>query len=239
MYHEQYRQGVKGAGHWWFIGKIGLIDALCSSVLPKNDTRAVLDIGCGRGDNLPVLMRYGQVTAMDIASEPLQRIPAEWNVKKICCDACALPFSDDTFNCVCSFDVFEHIADDTRAVAEVVRVLAPGGLLVVTVPAFPSLFGSHDRAIGHFRRYTKHSLRSLFTMMTELRIGFWNCALFPLAAAIRAARRQCPNRMENDRLPTSINALFTNLLRCENHLIRIGMTLPWGLTLYGIFRKAE
>ena len=64
-----------------------------------------------------------------------------------------LPLTSDSFDLITCLDVLEHLEDDRRAVGELARILRPRGLLVMTIPAFQSLWGDHDELYGHFRRY--------------------------------------------------------------------------------------
>ena len=71
-----------------------------------------------------------------------------------------LPFPDAAFDAVTSFDVIYHdwVADDRAAVAEMARVLRPGGALLVRVPALEALRGAHDAEVLTRRRYTRGEL---------------------------------------------------------------------------------
>jgi len=82
-------------------------------------------------------------------------------------------------SCVC-LNVLEHIADDVAALRAMSSVLIPGGVIVLLVPAFPSLYGPIDRNLGHYRRYTLDSLTRL-AAETGLRVRkthYVNCAGF-------------------------------------------------------------
>jgi SAM-dependent methyltransferase len=69
--------------------------------------------------------------------------------------------SDASYDYIYSLNVFEHIEDDHAAAREAHRILRPGGALFIYVPAFLLLFGSMDRKVKHFRRYTRASLSDL------------------------------------------------------------------------------
>ena len=73
-------------------------------------------------------------------------------------DMTDLPLPDRSFDAVVAGEVIEHIEDDRGALSESVRVLRPGGVLALSVPAHPEWFGSSDRWAGHVRRYTRPRL---------------------------------------------------------------------------------
>jgi SAM-dependent methyltransferase len=88
----------------------------------------------------------------------------------------ALLSQAERYKTVISMDCLEHIADDRAALAELVRLVQPGGRLLITVPALPWVFGERDRILGHYRRYTRSSLQALLEgqplVVRELR--YWN-----------------------------------------------------------------
>ena len=70
----------------------------------------------------------------------------------------ALPFADASFTVVCAMDIIEHIADDAPAFAELARVCAPGGALLLAVPLHQSAWTAFDEMVGHHRRYDPAAL---------------------------------------------------------------------------------
>ena len=109
----------------------------------------------------------------------------------VCASALALPFADATFDVVGAFDVIEHCDPEAAAVAELARVLEPGGRLLVSVPAYQWAWSDHDVRAGHHRRYT---LPRLVTAVEGagfrvLRATYGFAAVFPMFAAERAIRR--------------------------------------------------
>jgi SAM-dependent methyltransferase len=127
--------------------------------------RKVVEVGCGLGNFTGMLLDRDAVIAID--SEPLcierlkQRYPDRRNLHALACDAgspefAALArFSPDT--CVC-LNVLEHIEDDAAALQAMASVIAPGGVIVLLVPAFQALYGPIDRNLGHYRRYSRRSM---------------------------------------------------------------------------------
>jgi SAM-dependent methyltransferase len=124
----------------------------------------ILEIGCGTGNLTGFFARHGQVLASDVhlgyLKEARQRLKGIKHVsfQKINLDH-QLPalkrFGADTIVCV---NVLEHIKDDHRVLLQCLRLLKPGGKLLLFVPALPYLFGSMDESYGHFRRYSRPEL---------------------------------------------------------------------------------
>jgi SAM-dependent methyltransferase len=95
----------------------------------------LLDVGCGTGHFSREAQRRGaRVTALDIGIELLRRTRASGVIRAVAGDAGALPFANGTFDVVLSSECIEHTASPERCVAEMIRVLTPGGLLALTCP---------------------------------------------------------------------------------------------------------
>jgi len=138
--------------------------------------RRVMEVGCGIGNFTGTLLDRDMVIALDIdrhCTERLrERYPNRGNLHVVTCDAGNYAFSElagfHPDSCVC-LNVLEHIEDDRAAIAGMASVLAPGGVIVLLLPAFPSLFGPIDKNLGHHRRYTRHSVGRL-AAATGLRV---------------------------------------------------------------------
>jgi SAM-dependent methyltransferase len=153
----------------------------------------------------------------------------------------ALPFADGTFDCVTSFDVIYHrwVRDDAAAVREMARVLRPGGLLLLRVPALKMLWGAHDEAVHSRHRYTRGEVRRLLAAQgfEVLRATYANSLLFPVLAARRTLDR-LTGRQGSDVgfLPAPLERSFAALLRLEAHLVR-HLSLPLGASVFALARK--
>jgi SAM-dependent methyltransferase len=150
------------SSHWWFEGRRRLLGRLLRQLDPRPRHR-VLEVGAGTGANLPLLESLGveQVIACDLSVDALRYAAARSRVALARVDATRLPFASGTMDLVLAADVIEHLDDDAAALREFVRVLKPGGHLVLTVPAFPSLWGPQDIVAHHRRRYQRAPLLSL------------------------------------------------------------------------------
>ena len=102
-----------------------------------------------------------------------------------------MPFDASRFDLITCLDVLEHIEDDRGALRELRRVARPGGVLLITVPAYPRLWSSHDELNRHCRRYTRPALlsRAVEAGWRPLRTTHFNALLLPVAAASRLGER--------------------------------------------------
>lgn len=135
-------------------------------VLPELGQR-VLEVGCGIGNFTEHLLNRELVVAIDDEVECVDRLRARYagqrNLIAFARDGAAALDDLRGFHldsCVC-LNVLEHIEDDEAALRQMTLALEPGSPIVLLVPAFPSLMGPIDRRLGHFRRYTRASLRAL------------------------------------------------------------------------------
>jgi SAM-dependent methyltransferase len=166
---------VEGS-HWWFRGRRRLIaDVIRELAVPT--TAAVLDVGSGTGTNLRLLRELGfsNVSAVD-ASDDAIRFCEEKGLGPVRKgDICALPCPDHAYDLILATDIIEHVDDDAGALAELHRVLRPGGIAILTVPAFPSLWGLQDRVSLHKRRYRRRELEG---RVTEAGLSLRSCFYF-------------------------------------------------------------
>jgi SAM-dependent methyltransferase len=153
----------------------------------------LLDMGCGGGRHAFEAWRRGAiVTALDYSEAELKEVRAVLGAMieadevpatepsgqvggAVNGDALQLPFADDTFDCIIASEVLEHLWADTVAIAELTRVLRPGGRMAVTVPTrWPERVcwaldhHYHDTPGGHVRIYRQHELEEKLE-----RAGLW------------------------------------------------------------------
>lgn len=138
-------------------------------------------------------------------------------------------------------DILEHLDDDLAALREFHRVLKPGGHAVVTVPAYQFLWGEHDLALMHKRRYIPRQLAERYTRVgfREVRLGHVLFLLFPLALG-RLLKRPRPNGKPPEAqikpVPGLVNASLIRLQRLETALSR-WVRFPWGLSVVSVIHK--
>ncbi len=220
--------------HWWFRARREILGRLIARLrLPAQ--AQLLEIGAGAGGNLGMLSRYGTVSAVERDSFARAYASGASGVEvSYGCLPDQVPFNDDSFDLICLFDVLEHIEDDTSALRRVHQLLKPGGRAVVTVPAYQWLYGAHDRAHHHFRRYTARQLQ-LKARNAGLRVdrsGYFNALLFPLIAVRRLQKIATGERDGHDAaLPSRlVNGLLYEIFSAEKYIIPIAL-FPYGTSV--------
>ncbi len=148
-----------------------------------------------------------------------------------------LPFPNESVDVATMLDVLEHIADERETLAEVTRVIRPGGHLLVSVPAYRFLWGAQDDVSMHQRRYSAGLLRQRIedAGLVVRRLTFFNTLLFAPIAGIRLTRRLVPAlRSEksdfNFPSPGPLNRTLTRVFGLESRLVARA-NLPFGVSI--------
>lgn len=230
---------------WWYAGMRAITDALLAGQVPSRDREGrlprLLDAGCGTGHNLRHLRDRARVLGVDLSTEAL-RFCRQRQVPAARASLLDLPLRNGSVEVVTSFDVLYHawVTDDVQALRELVRVLAPGGLLLVRVPALQMLWGAHDEAVHSRHRYTAGELRTLFATagLEVVRTTYCNSLLFPMLAVRRTLDRVLSRHGSDvEFLPAPLEWLFLRLLRIEAFLVGLGVRLPIGASVCALGRK--
>jgi SAM-dependent methyltransferase len=227
--------------HWWYRGRRRVIHAVLRGCdLPPG--ARILDAGCGSGRTLDELARYGRASGVDISEDAVATAKSRGHRDVRLGAIEELPFRDGRFDLVTCLDVVEHTPDDRRTLRELRRVTRPGGLLLVTVPAYQSLWSSHDEVNLHHRRYRASSLRAAAADAgwSPVRDTYFNTLLLPPAAVVRLAeRRRARSRSRSDLAwtPRWLDGVLEWPLRAEARALSAGRRLPAGLSLLGLFRN--
>jgi 2-polyprenyl-3-methyl-5-hydroxy-6-metoxy-1,4-benzoquinol methylase len=248
FYEDYYRHEN---GHWWFRWRYELITKLVRSLKNKPEFR-ILDAGCGTGQMTKRLEALGEAVGLDSAQEAIDYARSRGVECLVRGSITAPPFADGSFDCVLALDVIEHVDDDIGILLSLYQVIKPGGHLIITVPAFDTLWSEHDEINHHKRRYRSPRLRHLIAEAGfEIdRLSYCNTTLyFPVLATRkaknlwRAVSRTKPgeNRPLQSDLgdyPKPVNELLFNLMRLETKLMdRVDM--PFGVSILAVARKPE
>jgi ubiquinone/menaquinone biosynthesis C-methylase UbiE len=235
--------------HWWFRGRQKIIASVLRSHL-RPPVR-IIDVGSGGGAMAAALLEFGDVTACDIDVRCAASVARRPGMHFAYGTAEAIPFPDGTYDLVTAFDVLEHLDDDVAALREMARVARSSGLIAMTVPAYPWLWGRQDEVSHHRRRYTRRSLKTAITAagLAPLRLSAFNTMLFPGIAALRLARRVArqlsakqppdPAALKSDfsmTKPGPMNDLLAATFSSEAALLR-AVDLPFGVSLLAIAQR--
>jgi SAM-dependent methyltransferase len=220
--------------HWWFVARRKIITALIERHRPKAGPLKILEVGCGTGSNIAMLQQFGSVDAVepDDGARALAEARSGLTIKGgYLPDGVRLP--DGHYDLIVLLDVLEHIPEDEPALAALRSKLAPGGRIIVTVPAMPWLWSAHDAAHHHQRRYTAQTLTAVFNHAgLKLRHRtYFNTVLFPLIVAARAVGKLTGREGGDDAMPPpALNRLLETLFGAERYWVP-GRTLPFGVSL--------
>jgi SAM-dependent methyltransferase len=231
------------ADHWWFRARRRILRHVLGVTLRPGPARRprVCDVGCGCGRLMGDLRADHDVCGVDGSDEALAFCRARGlDVRKGSLPG-DLGLPDASFDAVLLADVLEHVDDEEAALSRAVRLLRPGGALLVTVPAHGWLWSPWDEVNHHRRRYAKASL------LAVLRSGplhvtclSWYCAApFPLVVTSRLANRVLGRTDSRDEFavpPAPVNALLEEVFAAERYAV-LSPGLPFGLSLLALAVK--
>ncbi len=192
MHPDEYRVMFETEdNYWWYRGLRTLVHTVLARYAPRQV--AILDAGCGTGANLQLMQSYGRAIGIDLSQQAIEFCRARGipNDRAFQASLTDLPFCPGEFDLVLSFDVICNIPDDAQALAEIARVLRPGGRLITQLPAYQWLWSTHDVAVGHQRRYSARELRGKVTKagLVVERMTHTNALLLPISVTSRLVRR--------------------------------------------------
>jgi SAM-dependent methyltransferase len=232
--------------HFWFRGFRRFVRPLLGDATAGMRCPRLLDCGCGTGFNLAMLGEFGETTGIDFNWLGLQYARRLGATRVARATVASLPFPDASFDVLTSFDVLVCLdeAAERQAIAEMWRVLRPGGAVVLNVAALNALRGNHSVLSEEVRRYDRRRLRWLFGRagFRIERLTYTNFTLFPLLLVVRCVQRAIglkpPEEAHREVTvpPGPINTALTAALGLEARLVR-RVTLPAGSSLLCLARK--
>lgn len=240
----QERYGARSETYFWNTASDDIAVHVLKPALAKMRERSrplrVLDVGCGPGNTLRRLAPLARTFGAEYSEVGLAVARGRGLARLVAADSVRLPFACEAMDAILALDVIEHVRDDVAALREAWRVLRPGGVLLVTVPAFMALWRSHDELYGHHRRYSKSGLLAAVHaagFVTE-RCEFTKC-LFFLPTLVRATLDRARKGRRTDDffdVPAWLNAVLRRQIVWE-HRLGVGRVLPVGVTLVWLGRR--
>jgi SAM-dependent methyltransferase len=220
--------------HWWFVGRRRIVRGLLERWVPHGAT--LIDVGCGAGGMLAELRPEYTTRGVDSSPAAVEICRAR-GISSVTLGSATDPatWGPLPVGAVTLLDVIEHVDDDVAALRAAAEATAPGGVVIVTVPAYEWLWSAHDMLNHHRRRYTLRRLlgRHAAAGLRPLQAGYFNSLLFPLALVQRLASRlglpADPLRLP----PPTLNRSLGRLFAAEGAIVRRGgRGFPFGLSIF-------
>ena len=234
----------KADSHWWMVGKYDFIArSVDRCVGPGDASTLVVDVGCGGGFPAYKYAAGNRVVGIDAKFDALHKSTERGMRSAVQSEVMNLPIRNSSVDRLFMIDLIEHVEDDRNALVEVHRVLKPGGILLLVAPAGPSLFDSHDRRYGHFRRYRLSEIERLghAAKFEKVMVSYWGVLLFPTLWLIRKVRSTLfPKRHFDDFADPFewINRLLISYLHLESNLVQ-RFRFPFGISILALFRRRQ
>lgn len=224
---------IHAPDYWWYQARTALLEGALGPFVPAGGR--VLDVGSADGPSAEWFRRQASSSvALDIDVRGLTG-------DGVCGSALALPFADGSFDALAAFDVIEHCEPESVALREMHRVLRPGGVIAVSVPAYQWAWTEFDVANGHHRRYTKERLIDAVTAagFAVDRSTYAFTSVFPMFTAERLFRRirdrghttAAVDVVQVPQLPRPLHHTLLGLCRIDQQLIR-SRDLPFGSSIF-------
>lgn len=221
---------IEQPDYWWYRARADLLRQALDGYV--GEPRRLLDVGSADGPSVEWLRSPACSTHVSLDVDPRGLRPGG-----VCGSALALPFADCSFDVVAAFDVIEHCEPEERALAEIERVLAPGGRFLMSVPAYQWAWTRFDDHNHHYRRYTRGRAVAAVEAsgLRVRRATYAFSATFPLFAADRLRskileRGSAPDADAAPRLPSvhpTVEKLLIGLTRLDLAVLRRG-DIPFG-----------
>ncbi len=219
--------------HWWFTARRKILITYLLHRVDTSHRLRLLDVGCGTGAILVEASRYFDAYGTDASPRAIEFCRKRGLSHLFTGSLDALP-GTDRFDVITLLDVIEHMDDDRGALRQAAGRLNKGGAILVTVPAYPWLWSSHDEVNQHRRRYTRTTLASA-VRAAGFRIHhltYFNTLLFPLAVLRRLFAKATGKQEADDfRVPgRPVNTALAGIFSVEQYVIPRA-TLPFGLSI--------
>jgi SAM-dependent methyltransferase len=253
MNHDEYLKLAEVEDGMWYFRSLHahvrreLQRGMGAAAAPRGtEAWHALDAGCGTGGMILRLReqepewRWSGIDFMPIACE-LARQRCGPDVEVRVASITELPFADASFDAVVSADVVCQVENPEVAAREFFRVLRPGGLVAINVPAYRWMWSYHDDSCQTKHRYTRPEIDALLAGagFDERRTTHWNALPFPAVWARRKLFRRQEDTSDVKEYPRAVDAAFGALMGIEHAWRDLGGAWAWGTSVFGVARKPE
>lgn len=229
--------------HWWFQARRDIILAMLDLYRPHLRTAGVLEIGMGTGGLIEEFERRGIEIEGHDASE--QAVALASKTCKSILKTKKFPEEYDgtdtkKYGIILLLDVLEHIQDDAHALKIALRLLKPGGILLLTVPACKKMWSAYDVMSHHYRRYEFQDIHRLIRISDAipLKVTCFSTFLFPFLFIVRKIEGKFSRKpvYRPFFIPGFFNRLLYFVFASEKHMLRNG-NMPFGSSLMAVLKK--
>lgn len=232
------------SSHFYYLGSHSIVLSLIKKYIPNTNKLKILDAGCGTGLLTKKLSKLGQTIGIDINPEAI-RLAKKRGVKVKGGSISKMNFKSNSFDIVVSVDVLYHqwVDNDRKTVKELLRVLKPGGVILIKLPAYEFLRGSHDLAVYTKKRYTKKDTIKLFSRSgaSIVKITYIASFLLPVVAIRLFAEKVRGNNEPHSsvgKIWPPLNKILTSLFYLESLVLKF-TDLPFGISILALATKKE
>jgi SAM-dependent methyltransferase len=231
--------------YWRYVARHELFLGLWRKFRARKDRHRVLDVGCGTGALLSYFCQRENIEpiGVDLFLDTLHHCRTRGINRVAAADATRLPFPDGAFDFVITQDVMEHVPDEAKMADELHRVCAPGGLVLVLVPAHKWLWSTRDIRLHHCRRYQLSRLKKVVakTGLEPVHATYTDSFLIPPMWACLKLAKKTPEGVPDLTADAPgnagiVNAVFRAVARTEAGFAR-RMGIPTGVAATVLARK--
>ena len=236
MKNEVYLRHIKNyQDHWWFQSRKNIIEKIIKKNAKKKNLK-ILDFGSGSGVNLSMLSKYGHVSIFETHKETQKYLKNLYKGTKF---QVINSLNTHKFDLILMADVLEHIKNDKKQIKLLFKKLKKNGKILLTVPAFKSLFTHKDIILGHYRRYNIREIKEIFKKFRILKLTYFNFFLFiPIALSLIFFKILKSNFIDSvEKKPNYIiNFILFIIFNTESKVINT-FNFPFGISILGLFEK--
>ena len=236
MKNEVYLRHIKNyRDHWWFQSRKNIIEKIIKKNAKKKKLK-ILDFGSGSGVNLSMLSKYGHVSIFETHKETQKYLKNLYKGTKF---QVINSLNTHKFDLILMADVLEHIKNDKKQIKLLFKKLKKNGKILLTVPAFKSLFTHKDIILGHYRRYNIREIKEIFKKFRVLKLTYFNFFLFvPIALSLIFFKILKSNFIDSvEKKPNYIiNFILFIIFNAESKVINT-FNFPFGISILGLFEK--